>query len=175
MHRISRQETAEAIGAALDLLPAGVRRLVGHARFYADVDPVFAGLHGYREIEHGSRSYRNTAHVCWPVHLSNRPLAERVSTVVLPCPDEPWVIVHELGHVLHEAIGFDTHTPDPVSSYARENKYEAFAEAFAAWLCPHVYVAAQPILLQDKATLTLFEELVHSGSVRGAPYLAPRQ
>lgn len=45
------------------------------------------------------------------------------------------VLVHELGHVLDETLGFTTHA-DPVSWYARGDRQEAFAEAFTAWLIP---------------------------------------
>lgn len=158
MERIRTQRDAEPIGLAFDIIPARIRPLVEHARFVAGVDPLFVGLHDTTTTTDG-RSYRTTPHACFPWHMAHRPLDERVSTVALPRPVEPWIVVHELAHVLHEALDFDTHTPVPVTEYATRDAWEAFAEAFTAWLCPDVYVDAQPILMSDEQTLALFESL----------------
>lgn len=159
-HRIRTQRDAEPIGRALQLLPDGITRRVAHARFFAGADPLFAGLHDWETSSPPyERSYRVTAHVCWPIHLSARPAAERVSTVVLPLIEDPAVVIHELGHVLHEAIGFDCHVPRPVSTYAATNHWEAFAEAFTAWVCPEDYADQAQILASDAQTVALFEEL----------------
>lgn len=160
MHRIRRQCDAEPVAHALSLLPAGIARRVAHVRFFCGVDPLYAGLHDWESSAAPyTRSYRVTPHVVWPMHLTSRPKDERVSTVVLPDPDEPWVVIHELGHVLDEAIGFGRHRPQGVTEYAESNTWQAFAEAFTAWLCPDVYAAAQDALLRDEETLALFEEL----------------
>jgi hypothetical protein len=156
--RIRTWRDAEPIAVALGRLPPRIRERVAHAQWFAGADPVFAGITTYAATTDG-RSYRETAHVCYPFHLSHRHRAERVSTVVLPRPQEPWVVVHELGHVLHEALAFDTHDPVPVSAYARTDRWEAFAEAFTAWVCPEVYPWAEGILAEDQRIVALFEEL----------------
>lgn len=164
MQRIRTQRDAEPIGEALRRLPLGIAQRLGHVQFVAGVDPVFIGLHDTEQASYG-RSYRETAHVCWPMHLDARPLAERVTTVVLPAPREPWVIIHELGHALDEAIGFDHHDPDPVTWYAETDTSEAFAEAFTAWLCPdepRYADAPRDVLLRDEQTLALFDALART-------------
>jgi hypothetical protein len=158
-HRIRRQVDAEAIGHALTLIPSGIRRRLAHVRFIAGVDPVFIGLHRFAETG-DRRSYRDTAHAVYPCHLTNRPADDRGTGVVLPVPQDPEIVVHELGHALHEAIGFDCHTPTPVTEYAKTDTWEAFAEAFTVWVCPHAYSQqAADTLAQDARTLALFAEL----------------
>jgi hypothetical protein len=61
------------------------------------------------------------------------PADRRRTTIVLPTPHYPISIVHELGHVLDEALNFD-HEATPVTAYAKTDRYEAFAEAFTSWL-----------------------------------------
>jgi hypothetical protein len=58
---------------------------------------------------------------------------QRRTTIVLPSPQEPWSIVHELGHVMDESLGFEVSVPE-VSDYARTNRREAFAEAWTSHL-----------------------------------------
>lgn len=161
MNRITlRQPIAEA----LDLLPDGIRRRVAHAHFLTGVDPVFVGLHTYKTFRYDGRewSYAQNAHVAW--RMNQRARADRVTTVVLPVTLRPAqaiaTIVHELGHVLDEQIGFDRHTPEPVSAYARTNSYEAFAEAFEAWVVPELAADKDlAVLAGDEQTRRLFEEL----------------
>lgn len=155
--RIRTQRDAEPIGHALSLLPSGIAYRLSHVRWVAGVDPVYAGLTPLADTACG-RSYRSTAHVCWPYHLTHRPKVEQVTTVMLPVAEEPWVIVHELGHALHEMIDYE-HVAAPVTSYAERDVWEAFAESFAAWVCPDVYACAQDSLLRDEATVRLFEQL----------------
>lgn len=158
-HRIYHRWDAEPISEALRLIPAPITTRLAHVRYVAGVDPIFAGLHDFEDT-HDGRSYRGTAHACWPEHLSRLPRAERVTTVVLPEAVTPHIVVHELGHALDHALCFDTPTPDPVTQYAQTNCYEAFAEAFTAWVMPEVYPWAGDILAQDKETLEFFEGLL---------------
>jgi hypothetical protein len=158
MTRIRTQRDAEPIAHALTILPSGIRARLAHVQFVAGVDPIFTGLHNYATTTDG-RSYGDTAHVAYPFHLTHLPRAQRITTVVLPAPEEPWIVVHELGHALDDSIGFDRHEVQPVTDYAKTDRWEAFAEAFTAWLCPDIYATAQDLLAQDKATLSLFEEL----------------
>jgi hypothetical protein len=160
MDRVRTQRDSEPIGRAFDLLPAGIQRRLNGIHFAAGFSPVFAGLHCFTDTEDG-RSYDTTAHVVYPHHQITSVRANRAITVALPCTEYPTVIVHELGHALHGLLDFQSHDPDPVTDYAKTNRWEAFAEAFAAWVLPGdpYYVRAQEILLQDKRTLAFFDEL----------------
>ena len=73
---------------------------------------------------------------CYPHHMLG-PADRRVTTIVLPGTAwGPLLIVHEIGHALHETFDFGPHS-DPVTDYARTNKHEAFAEAFTSWCWPN--------------------------------------
>lgn len=114
-------------------------------------DPIFVGLHSIEDISDG-RSYRDTAHTSYPFHL-NGPRSRRLPTIVLPVPEVPKYVVHELAHVLDYALGF-SHKAVPVSAYAKVNRREAFAEAVTAYLVPGY---AKPV--EDRSTAYLFESL----------------
>jgi hypothetical protein len=170
VQRVRLQWHAEAIGAAFDLLPGRLVERLDGTHFLTGTDPVFAGLHGFEESNDG-RSYRSTAHVTHLFHQRHLPAAHRAVTVVLPSPDafERRVIVHELGHVLHWQFGHGldwrqrfAHEAVPVTDYARTDRYEAFAEAFAAWALPYGHgmgAAKDRLYEQDPATVALFAEL----------------
>lgn len=157
--RIHGSGYREAIGVALDVVGSRIGDRLGHVQFVCGVDPVFAGLHSYEEITDG-RSYRQTAHCAYPFNLAG-PRDRRVTTIIVPDARyrfrNPWALahdfVHELGHALHEVIGFDCH-PEPVTDYARTSRYEAFAEAFVSWLWP-----GDGYDRPDDATLALFRSL----------------
>ena len=120
----------EAIGFALGLLPVPIADRLSHVQFVCGVDPVFAGLHDTATTDDG-RSYGLTAHCAYGWGLP-RPASDRVTTIVLPIVPLPSTVVHELGHALHETLGFDPEA-EPVTEYAKTNRWEAFAEAFVAW------------------------------------------
>lgn len=82
----------------------------------------------------------------------------RVTTVVLPTLRfaEPWVILHELGHALHETVRW-TFRAKPVSTYAENDHHEAFAEAFCAWIAP--WYAGKPLVAIDPAAAAFFDAL----------------
>lgn len=154
MTHIPDQRYAEAIAHARRVLPSRIRQRLTHVQFLCGVDPVFAGLHHYSKSKDG-RSYGATAHIAYPRHIA-RPRAERVTTVVLPQPIAPWLIVHELGHALDEAIGFDHGPVQPVTEYAKTDSHEAFAEAFVSWL---YHYGDRDVLHRDAQTVALFERL----------------
>ncbi len=122
---------SELVGYAFSIIPRGIVDKISYTHFLTGIDPIYAGLHSYIDIG-GNRSYRNTAHVVYPYH-------QRISkelqhtTVVLPQLESLDVVVHELGHVLDESLGF-THIAEPCTEYAKSNREEAFAEAFTSWL-----------------------------------------
>jgi hypothetical protein len=120
--------------------------------FLCGVDPVFADLHQHEETFDG-RSYRGTAHVAYEHNQMHRPRAARVDTVVLPTPEHPIDVIHELGHILHGRLKFRWLAAEPVSAYAKSDPYEAFAEAFTAWCQPHY--ATRP----DAATFDYFDRV----------------
>lgn len=131
MNRLPAHRYAPDIARALHVTRRFARHM-GTPDFLCGVDPVFAGLHDYIDTSDG-RSYRDTAHCVHEMHQQHMPRARRRTTIVLPQPRHAVVIVHELGHALDEALGFP-HIAQPVSDYARTNRWEAFAEAFTSWL-----------------------------------------
>lgn len=157
MNRITLRQP---INEALALLPERIRARV-QCDYLTGCDPVFVGLHRYAETTDG-RAYKDCAHVAWSLHQDHMPRDHRAPTVVLPSEEDPWttaVIVHELGHVLDESIGFDRHKPEPVSQYAERDEYEAFAEAFTLWIWGDIDGYRPQVLRNDARTLRLFEEL----------------
>lgn len=68
-------------------------------------------------------------------HLS---ALRRRTTVVLLDGDERdhRTILHELGHVLDDRIGFQRPDFTALDSYAATNQWEAFATAFQSWATP---------------------------------------
>jgi hypothetical protein len=150
MDRVASHDFVPAISEAHRLIPKRLHRLVA-SDFLCGCDPIFAGLHPHTDANY-DRSYRDTAHCAYPFHQAGLPKTRRRTTVVLPSPVDPEVVVHELGHVLHESLRFE---PDcsPVSWYAETDEFESFAESFTAWLVPGY--AERP----DLETITLFESL----------------
>lgn len=127
MERLVSASYTETIAEALATIPVGVTDRLRHVDFLTGVDPVWVGLHEYQDTEDG-RSYSDTAHCAYPWHTS-----DGTTTIVLPYPCTPDVVVHELGHALDALLGF-ADSVAPVSKYALVNRMEAFAESFQAWL-----------------------------------------
>ena len=128
MNRVSDQRVATEWGRALAVFPEFLRRYLGCDLFVGDHP--FAGLHKGGVSSPDGRSYRTTAHVCYEHHARDR----RV-TVVIPSPIGVAHTVHELGHVLDHALGFEGRAW-PVTRYADSNRRECFAEFVAASLVP---------------------------------------
>jgi hypothetical protein len=150
MDRVKRGGYAALIEAAYQAIPEPLHRLI-HPAFFCGTDPIFAGLHSYEDASY-DRSYRDTAHVAYAFNI-NGPAERRRVTVVMPELIDLEELLHELGHVLHQSLDFD-HIAVPVTWYAEDDQYEAFAEAFISWLVPGY--ADRP----DDATLALFGDLV---------------
>ncbi len=150
MERIPSSQFAEAIGHTLGMIEPSILKLI-KCDFLCGCNPIWVGFANYTPDIGDGRSYLNTAHVAYPCHqrLSRD---SRKTTVVLPIPVHPIVIVHELGHVLDEALGFE-HIAEPITKYARLDRGEAFAEAF---LAQYYLYGDRPI---DEATQALFESL----------------
>lgn len=130
MQRLTDNSYAVAISYALDCMgPALASRLHG-AHYFTGTDPLYAGVHRY-ELTHDGRSYRRTACCVY----GSEGVPDQRTTIVLPTAmdAEPGVVVHELGHVLHELIGLE-YEAVPCTPYAATNGHEAFAEAFTAWM-----------------------------------------
>lgn len=161
MDRIRPGGYAPLIEAAYELIPTGLHQWI-RPHFLCGTDPVFAGLHRYEAMSH-SRSYRATMHVAYDFHQPELSRARRRTTVVLP--EDPRHIrlrelVHELGHVLDSALGFE-HVAEPVSWYGETSQIEAFAEAFTAWVLPPGEYDDQRdrLYATDRHTVALFEGL----------------
>jgi hypothetical protein len=158
VNRVAAGGYSELIEAAYRLVPRRLHDLI-RPHFLTGVDPVFAGLHGYQRASYG-RSYRSIPHVAYGWH-QRLLAAQRHTTVVLPSLARVSIVVHELGHVLHERLGFEPE-PEPVTWYGQTDTGEAFAEAFAAWALPfgHGYGAAKDQLYErDRPTVALFDGL----------------
>jgi hypothetical protein len=84
MQRIGTQRQAEAIQAAFNLLPAPTADRLAAVHILC-ADPILVGFH-HTCPSTDDRSYRDTAHVCYPWDI-DRPASERVTTVVLPPRD----------------------------------------------------------------------------------------
>jgi hypothetical protein len=117
----------------MQLLPNGIRRRLGTIPLLIGVDPIWAGLHRYEDTGDG-RSRRNCSHVSYDFGQA-LPASLRETTVVLANGDADRVLVvlHELGHVLDQRIGFDRPAFKPLDAYAATHHVEAFATAFQAW------------------------------------------
>lgn len=141
----------ESIGVATEVVGPTFMARLSHLQFIAGVDPIFAGVHGYEDA-HSGRYYGSIAHCCYPGHLLG-PRDRRVTTIILPVAVHPFTVVHELGHALHEVLNCEP-DPDPVTEYAKTNRFEAFAEAFVRWCWP---IPAYKHL--DPASRALFDGL----------------
>lgn len=122
--RVTIHEIAESLSVALGVVPAFLRQRIQPRLF--TTDPVWAGISNYEDIEDG-RSYRNTMHVLYPCHYGGPTI------IVAPEPEPPVILLHELGHVVDEQLGFAIEAPT-TTPYSQTNCREAFAEAFTLWL-----------------------------------------
>lgn len=170
MNRVKAGGYAELISAAYEVIPAPIHRLI-RPHVLCGTDPKFAGLHNFQSATYG-RSYGDTWHVVYPYHQALPAVRDRRTTVVIPhlVDKAPLVrakyghhhsvamMVHELGHVLDESLGFD-HDASPVTEYAKTDRAEAFAEAFTAWLIPSYLPSYGSRSVVDDATLALFNNL----------------
>lgn len=140
MQRIRHQWQAERISFVLSLLDPDLAEVIESSVDFFVTDPLFAGLHDIEDADDG-RSYRNTAHACYPYHqASSLPASDRKATVILP-ESSAWawtvpVILHEIGHIIHYTWDFEDFDLPVVSEYAATNWCEKFAEAFTAYYLP---------------------------------------
>ncbi len=158
MSRVHDRPPAFAVGQALSIIPDRILPLVG-CEFIIGVDPNFAGIHEFETYHYDGEvmTYRDSAHCTYAHNQIHRPVSFRTTKVILPeNPAYQWdttagvgTVVHELGHVLHEFVGFEWDA-DPVTEYAKTDRYEAFAEAFEFW------VWSRPI---DEKTQALFNRM----------------
>lgn len=129
------------ISAGLSLIPTPILKRLGYLDFFTGSDPIYAGLFNYEESDDG-RSYRQEWCVAYPHHLTMQPKNKRKTTIVLadllpehPKKLHPFLIVHEVGHVLDYLLDFRFDF-EAVTKYAQTNRMEAFADAFTLWVSP---------------------------------------
>ena len=136
MRRYGSPVFHNAIVGALQTLPNGIRERVEHVDFLCGVDPVWAGLTSSETSDDG-RSLHDIAYCDYLYTQKHLPADRRRTTIVLPTERaaDIWTIRHELGHVLHEMLGWFGPVR-PITEYAKTSSYEAFAEAFCAWREP---------------------------------------
>jgi hypothetical protein len=91
---------------------------------------------------------------------SHRPRSARRATIVLPFgPGRTATVVHELGHALDEVLEHEW-SAKPVSAYARVDRFEAFAEAFTAWVGLPSYQAERDRLYRiDRESAAFFDAI----------------
>ncbi len=158
--RLVDRRIVPAIVEARRLIHSAIWQQIKRADFLCGVAPNFVGVSEYTVTVDG-RNYADTAHVLYPMHQPRLPRSRRVTTVCLPLEVESWAVVHELGHVLHEALEFEP-APRPVDDYAATNSHEAFARAFDAWIMPYLWPAERARLEEDPETVMLFRTLQRS-------------
>mgnify|MGYP006171752639 FL=1 len=79
---------------------------------------------------------------------------------------EPWVAVHELGHVVDATLDFGPEST-PLNAYAATNRQEAFAAAFEARYTPAHWqpdwrrneITAERLAAISPQSVALFEEI----------------
>lgn len=158
MNRVRDRRIAEAYRAALDVLPAPVRHRAA-SDVLCGADAVFVGLHGCEEARDG-RSFRGTSHTCYDFFAVDR------RTAIILYDPEPWVALHEMGHVVHQTLGLEP-APVPLDEYAATNHREAFATAFEAYFTPQEWlpdyrsldVSPEGLRRYDPGSFELFERL----------------
>jgi hypothetical protein len=167
MNRSPSRRQHPAIRHAASLLPSNLSGLARRPDYLLEVSPLFVNLHHHEMSVHGI-GYDQLAHVAELMHQEHLPRDKRRPTVVLPIPEEPWVIVHELGHVLHEWMFTHPTSPAPgmwipyidVTGYAGTDPYERFAEAFRTWVFGRQLPAAYDLLMRKEPdTAALFDSL----------------
>ena len=150
MYRITGFGYSGLISYAFSIIPKGIVDRIQYAHFLTGVDPIYAGLFS-DELTKDGRSYRNTACVAYPCH-QRIDKSLRHTTIILVNIIPLAHVIHELGHVLDESLGF-RHIAEPVTEYAKVDRGEAFAEAFTSWL---FWGYGKEI---DKSTEYLFESI----------------
>jgi hypothetical protein len=158
VERIRGHDAGELLSMALNWLPESVAGRLGFVHFFVG-DPVFAGLHRF-EVAADGGSFRTVSQYV-PARLqSHRPRSARRATIVLPNgPGRTETVVHELGHALDEVLG-EEWSAKPVSDYARVDPFEAFAEAFTAWVGLPSYQTQRGRLYRvDRETAAFFDAI----------------
>lgn len=124
-----------AIQKAYELIPKNLHKFLHHNVITFDKGYPFdlKVVHPYTSTE-DSRYFLDCAHVAYPCHLTKKKV-DSIPHLVLPTNRNAWIIVHELGHILHYNLDKCTFKTKPCTEYALTNHLEAFAEAFTAVIC----------------------------------------
>jgi hypothetical protein len=158
VERIRGQDAGELLSIARNWLPKPIATRLGFVHFFIG-DPVLAGLHRF-EVAGDGGSYRTADQYVSEACQKHRPRSARRATIVLPSgPAETEAVVHELGHALDDVLEYEW-TAKPVSSYARADEYEAFAEAFTAWVGLPAYQTERDRLYRiDRDSAAFFDAI----------------
>lgn len=163
MKRITDYKYATVIEAARARIPEHLLEKLQYVDFFCGADPVFAGLHHIESTGSGY-SYRTTWHANFPCHTN-----DKTYTIVMPQLYGPeyhyWhvgAVIHELAHCLDWMDGWK-YEATAITWHAETERCEAFAEAFAFWLCPQggrpEDKGAWEKLVKDEKTVRLLREL----------------
>jgi hypothetical protein len=158
VERIQGTDAGEQLSMALNWLPRRLATRLGFVHFFIG-DPVFAGLHQFEVAEDGG-SLRTSPQYVTEGQQSHRPRSARRGTIVLPFgPARTEAVVHELGHALDDVLGYRW-VAKPVSRYAQVDRFEAFAEAFTAWVGLPSYLTARDRLYRiDRESAAFFDAI----------------
>lgn len=143
----------DSISRGWQLLPEGMRQRLSGVDFLTGVDPRFAGLlpsNGWFSEHPYQAGAQVEAACCYPHHTLDRSLT---IVVVKPLPYDH-SIVHELGHALQWQAGLQGHVALPVTPYATNSRWEAFAESLVSWTYHHDHLRTI-----DPETVALFDQL----------------
>jgi hypothetical protein len=158
VERIRGQDAGEQISIALSWLPESIATRLRFVHFFMG-DPYFAGLHRF-DVDADGRSYRTAAQYVSEACQTHRPRSAQHATIVLPYwPVRTETIVHELGHALDDVLEYEWWAK-PVSDRVRADPYEAFAEAFTAWVGLPSYQAKRDQLYRiDRDSAAFFDAI----------------
>lgn len=155
--RLVGSDYREPIEAALALLPPQLSAL-RRTDFFCGADPVRAGMVEAHIYHFNNGTVVPINELAFETEVEGRP------TIFLPTAPE-WkkhyagsevsVVLHEIGHVVHNHIDWIDLDVVPLSDYAWTNHHEAFAESFAEWLM----WGRDGLLQWDPATLRFLEDL----------------
>jgi hypothetical protein len=157
VERIRGHDAGELLSMALDWLPASVATRLGFVHFFIG-DPVFAGLHEFEVADDG---------------VPTGPLPRRVGVLPEPPTEVGAARDHRVavwarsngngcpraGACPRRSLEHEW-SAKPVSDYARADRFEAFAEAFTAWVGLPSYQAERDRLYRiDRESAAFFDAI----------------
>lgn len=146
MDRHRYRESIGAVAAVRSNLSSGFNALLDGVDFIGDHSSIFLGLNHVEKTQ-DNRKYCDTSHVIYRHFENSEPRSRKKTTIVLCEDDSEWwykrlVILHEIGHAIHERVDFITGLT-PLDSYAERNTHETFATAFQSFCTTGIHKTMQ--------------------------------